>query len=189
MADKQSREGKTVYVTEGLDEEIVVEFDNKPEIDTDSPFHWTVQRDAKKLLDAYTGVGGNEVRIRDGNSSGELTVKVNVDVSEALVGLKSLQREAREATKVLRELEAAQSETQGDGEITLSDATLLRLRDAIHAKSFPVDVEMDGKKVNVIPKPTITDAANAMISLGDKVATKSITDDITRSYGLGGDCE
>src|SRR5690606_21555882 len=38
-------------------------------------------------------------------SVGDLTVKVNVDVSEALVGLKSLQREAREATKALRELE------------------------------------------------------------------------------------
>lgn len=39
---------------------------------------------------------------------GKLHVKVEVDVSEALTGLKALQREAREATKALRELEAVQ---------------------------------------------------------------------------------
>ena len=38
-------------------------------------------------------------------SVGELTVKVNVDVSEALTGLKALQREARKAVQLLRELE------------------------------------------------------------------------------------
>lgn len=44
----------------------------------------------------------------DNKSRGELSIKVNVDVSEALVGLKAIQREAREATKALRELENAQ---------------------------------------------------------------------------------
>lgn len=34
-----------------------------------------------------------------------LSVKVDVDVSEALTGLKALQREAKKATQVLRELE------------------------------------------------------------------------------------
>lgn len=38
---------------------------------------------------------------------GELSVQVNVDVSEALTGLKALQREAKRATADLRELEAA----------------------------------------------------------------------------------
>jgi phage-related minor tail protein len=38
----------------------------------------------------------------------ELTVKVDVDVSEALTGLKALQREAKKATQALRELESAQ---------------------------------------------------------------------------------
>lgn len=38
--------------------------------------------------------------------AGELTVKIDVDVSEALTGLKAVTREAREATKALRELEA-----------------------------------------------------------------------------------
>ena len=41
----------------------------------------------------------------------ELNVKVNVDVSEALSGLKALQREAKEAAKALRELEKAQETT------------------------------------------------------------------------------
>lgn len=34
-----------------------------------------------------------------------LGVKIDVDVSEALTGLKALQREAKEATRALRELE------------------------------------------------------------------------------------
>lgn len=36
----------------------------------------------------------------------DLTVKVDVDVSEAITGLKALQREAKEATKALREYES-----------------------------------------------------------------------------------
>lgn len=35
-------------------------------------------------------------------------VKIDVDVSEALTGLKAIQREARDAAKALRELEEAQ---------------------------------------------------------------------------------
>jgi hypothetical protein len=38
-------------------------------------------------------------------ASGGLSVKIDVDISEALTGLKALQREAKEATKLLRELE------------------------------------------------------------------------------------
>ena len=41
----------------------------------------------------------------------ELTVKVGVDVSEAITGLKAIQREAKEATKALRELEAETGKT------------------------------------------------------------------------------
>lgn len=43
---------------------------------------------------------------------GKLQVKVEVDVSEALTGLKALQREAREATKALRELEAVRNNAE-----------------------------------------------------------------------------
>jgi hypothetical protein len=42
---------------------------------------------------------------------GSLHVKVDVDVSDALTGLKALQREAKKATQALRELEEAQIET------------------------------------------------------------------------------
>lgn len=41
---------------------------------------------------------------------GEALVKVSIDVSEALTGLKALQREARKATQALRELEAKVSD-------------------------------------------------------------------------------
>jgi len=43
------------------------------------------------------------------NQSRELSIKVNVDISEALTGLKALQREAKKATQALRELEEAQN--------------------------------------------------------------------------------
>jgi hypothetical protein len=41
------------------------------------------------------------------NKSRGLTVKVDVDVSEALTGLKALQREAKAAVRELREVENA----------------------------------------------------------------------------------
>ncbi|MCM3784330.1 hypothetical protein M3231_15205 [Neobacillus mesonae] len=36
----------------------------------------------------------------------DVTVRINVDVSEALTGLKAIQREAKKATQALREYEA-----------------------------------------------------------------------------------
>lgn len=48
-----------------------------------------------------------------------LHVKVNIDVSEALVGLKAIQREAKRATAALGELESA---TQTVHEYSLRDA-------------------------------------------------------------------
>ncbi|MBU5211061.1 hypothetical protein [Heyndrickxia oleronia] len=41
------------------------------------------------------------------NKSRELSIKVNVDISKALTGLKALQREAKKAVKELRELESS----------------------------------------------------------------------------------
>ncbi|WP_434750243.1 hypothetical protein [Paenibacillus amylolyticus] len=38
----------------------------------------------------------------------EISARINVDVSEALTGLKAIQREAKKATQALRELEEAQ---------------------------------------------------------------------------------
>jgi hypothetical protein len=53
--------------------------------------------------------GDKEVEIiSEGKSDRNmLSIKVDVDVSEALTGLKAVQREAKEAAKVLRELESA----------------------------------------------------------------------------------
>lgn len=44
----------------------------------------------------------------DASGSRGLSVKVNVDVAEAIVGLKAIQREAKKATQALAELKAAQ---------------------------------------------------------------------------------
>jgi hypothetical protein len=44
--------------------------------------------------------------------SANLTVKINVDIADALTGLKAIQREAKEATKALRVLEDAQNSKQ-----------------------------------------------------------------------------
>ncbi|MDF1510861.1 hypothetical protein PZE06_22260 [Robertmurraya sp. DFI.2.37] len=41
------------------------------------------------------------------NAREAISVKIDVDISDALTGLKALQREARETTKALRELEGA----------------------------------------------------------------------------------
>lgn len=41
-------------------------------------------------------------------AASEISARINVDVSEALTGLKAVQREAKKATQALRELEAAQ---------------------------------------------------------------------------------
>ena len=42
-----------------------------------------------------------------------LSIEVEVDVSEALTGLKALQREAKESTRTLRELEEARRQLNG----------------------------------------------------------------------------
>lgn len=42
-----------------------------------------------------------------------LSVKVDVDVSEALTGLKALQREAKKATQALRDLETQLDTSEG----------------------------------------------------------------------------
>src|SRR6185312_1013088 len=69
-------------------------------------------------VDAETK-GASDVRYEP---SYAIVAKIDLDVSEALTGLKALTREAREATKALRELEAAQEKARGTGEVTLSDA-------------------------------------------------------------------
>lgn len=42
-----------------------------------------------------------------------INVKINVDVAEALTGLKAVQREAKKATQVLKELESQMKRVDG----------------------------------------------------------------------------
>lgn len=44
------------------------------------------------------------------NEIGRITVKIEVDAEEAIANLKRIQREARKATKALRELTSVQSQ-------------------------------------------------------------------------------
>lgn len=54
-----------------------------------------------------------EVVVEKAKEFGTLTMKVSLDVSEALTGLKAIQREAREATKALRQLESYYEQADG----------------------------------------------------------------------------
>jgi hypothetical protein len=61
------------------------------------PWRGFVRQDCENETEVYVGKS-------DKNT---LSIKVDVDVSEALTGLKAVQREAKEAAKALRELESA----------------------------------------------------------------------------------
>lgn len=49
-----------------------------------------------------------------------LSVKLNVDASDAIAALKSIQREARKAAAALRELESVQSRTYGINRVEIN---------------------------------------------------------------------
>lgn len=49
-----------------------------------------------------------------------LSVKLNVDASDAVTALKSIQREARKAAAALRELESVQSRTYGFNRVEIN---------------------------------------------------------------------
>lgn len=65
------------------------------------------QREVSGFKQIY---GNNEIRIAedDGRQARHL-LRLNLDVSEVIKDLKAVQREAREATKALRELEAVKA--------------------------------------------------------------------------------
>lgn len=82
-----------------------------------------------------------------------LTVKVNVDVSEAISGLKALQREAKQATKELRELERSKQETEVRDFATLqndklADFILAHYSHEIHENESAADIAMRLLTVN-----------------------------------------
>lgn len=76
---------------------------------------------------------------------GELSVKVGVDVSEALTGLKALQREAKKATQELREME-----TQiGSGYLrkeTVGDVSLLEIGDLSKVPTCELQRELEKRE-------------------------------------------
>lgn len=107
---------------------------------------------------------------------GELHVKVNVDVSEALVGLKAIQREAREATKALRELEAESGKV----------AKVNELRDIQGTPgNYDVSDYMTGL-FNGLELASATlesrEPEYKACKPDDAFYTRTITDDIRRSY-------
>lgn len=75
-----------------------------------------------------------------GNKPSDITVKVDVDISEALTGLKALQREAKKAAKELRELESSSQALR-----ELEEAPQFNLANII-ANSLPISTE-DAEKV------------------------------------------
>jgi hypothetical protein len=77
----------------------------------------------------------NAPKIKPTNQRRELphlSIKVDVDISDALTGLKALQREAREATKALRELENAREISTT---IELDGKTIARIVDELDIKT------------------------------------------------------
>ncbi|TGA95624.1 hypothetical protein E4665_17785 [Sporolactobacillus shoreae] len=58
----------------------------------------------KEAMDVYQDCV-RKVKPDHGKQIGELTVKVNIDCSDALKGLKAVQREAKKATQALKELD------------------------------------------------------------------------------------
>lgn len=62
--------------------------------------------------------------------SNKLELKVDVDVSDALVGLKAITREAREATRALKELED-KKDRAADNRRLLSSCTTQELHDEL----------------------------------------------------------
>jgi hypothetical protein len=58
--------------------------------------------------------------IKANEEKSKLTIKIDVDVSEAITGLKAIQREAKEATKALRELEVTKNSEPNVINITIN---------------------------------------------------------------------
>lgn len=80
-------------------------------------------------------------------SIGDISVKVNVEVSEAITGLKALQREAKAATQALAELRGYMEVT---GEVTLKNGAEVAqsLRALFDRIGEEPTVYLDGKAVD-----------------------------------------
>lgn len=91
----ETKEGKYFSITEKEYDRLwfLISEDNQPTLDFTQVLY-EVHSDGSPIID------------KDETTGRTIEMKIDVDVSEALTGLKAIQREAREATKALRELEA-----------------------------------------------------------------------------------
>jgi hypothetical protein len=88
---------------------------------------------------------------------GDLTVKVDIDASDAITALKAIQREARSAVKALRELEAKTAELQRDGVVlTKEQAELLTRTAEMHKGEVVIPREQAEKFASTKPPTNIT---------------------------------
>lgn len=70
---------------------------------------FNARRGRREKADLFPLIPTNEKEsiIMAENNRGDLTINITADVDEAVTGLKRLQRELRETTKAVRELESA----------------------------------------------------------------------------------
>jgi hypothetical protein len=91
-----------------------------------------------------------------------LTVKLDVDASDAIRALKAIQREARKATQALRELEAKTAELQRDGVILTKEQSELLTRTAeMHKGEVVIPKEIASTNITInIPEIKANDKAD-----------------------------
>ncbi|ASB90438.1 hypothetical protein [Bacillus sonorensis] len=82
-------------------------------------------------------MGSNQM-YETGNAADRISVKIDVDVSDAITGLKAIQREAKAATKALAELREEQQNLSIEGAARVlekflesPDVDTLKLKDAL----------------------------------------------------------
>ena len=91
---------------------------------------------------------------------GNLTVKLDVDASDAIRALKALQREARKATQALRELEAvvAELKTLHKGEVVIPK----ELAEKIASAKPPVNITINVPEIKADDKADIEKIAREL---------------------------
>lgn len=116
------------------------------------------------------------------NNRGDLTINITADVDEAVTGLKRLQRELRETTKAVRELEQAYKDVEkavNSGVINVMDKDRGLLasigREDIITNS-DIIVEIDGKEVGKAVAPDLIDLS--------EVPTKELHEELAKREGV-----
>jgi hypothetical protein len=113
---------------------------------------------------------------------GNLTVKLDVDASDAITALKAIQREARKATQALRELEAKTAELQRDSVVlTKEQAELLTRTAEMHKGEVVIPREKAAELLaNAIKPPTNITINVPEIKANDKADVEKIAKELAR---------